>query len=160
MENPPLIVAYFPVQLLSMVVFILQAFVGVACAESNHSLPEGAEPPIPWSGNAHPAYPDRLAATSEDRTTVTLQLVVGHDGSVRDPRVVDGAEPFASAALAAVEDWRYEPARAAGRAISVPWVVRVHFQAPPKEYDRWQVYRRERPAVISASPIAASAGQH
>lgn len=153
MDNPLLIVAYFPLQFVAAVVFIVHAFASLAYAESPLALPEDAEPPIPWATNARPPYPDGRALTTEDPATVTLGIVVERDGSVRDPRVIDGAEPFASAALRAAERWRYEPARVAGRAIAVGWQIRVRFELPPKAPDQWQVYRRARRDLIADAAV-------
>ncbi|MGH7805926.1 MAG: energy transducer TonB [Candidatus Binatia bacterium] len=144
MHNPPL-------RFLAAVAFFVPAFVGLASAESPLTLPEGAERPIPFATNAGPSYPPRFAVRTEVPPTVTLQIVVERDGSVRDPRVVDGAEPFASAALRAAERWRYEPARLAGRPIAVPWRILVRFEPSPQAPDRWQVYRRERRDVIAGA---------
>ncbi len=154
MENLLQAVAFFPLQTLAAVFFLFHAFVGLAHgAEPALTLPEGAEAPIPWATNARPAYPHRHPGTTEDGETVTLRLVVDPDGSVRDPQVLDGADPFARAALRAAERWRYEPARIEGRAIAVPWVVRVRFEVPPRTPSPWQVYRRARRELITQAAV-------
>ena len=150
MDNPLQTVAFFPLQTLAAAFFIFHALVGLAHgAEPALTLPDGAEPPIPWATNVRPSYPYRHPGTAEEITTVTLQVTVEPDGTVRNPRVIDGADPFASAALRAAERWRYEPASVAGRAISVPWVVRVRFEVPAKKPDAWQVYRRPARELVT-----------
>jgi outer membrane biosynthesis protein TonB len=39
-----------------------------------------------------------------------------------------GEEPFASAAVAAVKKWHYEPARYKGQAITVYRIIRIPFK--------------------------------
>jgi TonB family protein len=54
------------------------------------------------------------------RGRVTLDFVVGKDGHPRDAKVVASNHPaFEAAALAAVESWRFEPARKAGEPVAV-----------------------------------------
>ena len=74
--------------------------------------------------------------------TVTVRVVVDADGSARDPQIVEGTEPFASAALDAVRNRKYEPARDGERAISSTREIRVRFQSPPSTFERWRSYRR------------------
>jgi TonB family protein len=59
------------------------------------------------------AYP----AGARGEAAVTLELLVEADGSVSSARAVEGAEPFAAAAVAAARAWRFEPARRAGAAV-------------------------------------------
>jgi len=90
-------------------------------------LPDDAIPPHPKSGNAIPAYPQ--AARADGRTgVVVLEIVVLADGSVDRVKVVRGDEPFASAAVAAVKTWRYEPARYKGQPISVYRTFQITFK--------------------------------
>ena len=90
-------------------------------------LPDDAIPPHPKSSNAIPAYPQ--AARADGRTGVlALEIVVLADGSVDRVKVVRGDEPFASAAVAAVKTWRYEPARYKGQPISVYRTFQITFK--------------------------------
>ena len=57
-----------------------------------------------------------------------LKLVIFADGTVGDVSVVEGEEPFVSAAKAVVTSWRYEPARLNGRPIAVFREVRIPFK--------------------------------
>ena len=57
-----------------------------------------------------------------------LKAIVYADGTVGDVRVLQGDEPFVSAALAAVKSWRYEPARLNGQPIAVYREIRIPFK--------------------------------
>jgi len=90
-------------------------------------LPDDAIPPHPKSGNAVPAYPQ--SARTDGRTgVVVLEILVLADGSVDHVKVVRGDEPFASASVAAVKTWRYEPARYKGQPISVHRTFQITFK--------------------------------
>ena len=151
MENPLPIAANFPLQGLAAAVFFVHALVGTAFAGS-----EPVEPPRPSRDNVRPAYPHPHGLV-HGRATVTLRFVVDRDGSVVDPQVVDGADPFASAALRAVKLWKYEPARQNGQAISTPWETRIRFELPSQERDRWSIYRGEKRGFSSTLVTGAAA---
>ncbi len=119
--------------------FVLQTSVGTVLGEPSFTEPR------PWTSNVLPSYPVAWSATAEDEVTVRLAVVVDRDGSVRDPQILDGAEPFATAALKAVKRWHYEPARDQGLAIAVPREILVRFELPPRGRDRWHVFRRDKP---------------
>ena len=91
------------------------------------ALPEEATPPVPSRSNTPPAYPQdaRLAGTTG---VVTLKVIILADGSVGDVQVMRGEEPFASAAIAAVKKWKYEPARHEGQPITVYRIVQIPFK--------------------------------
>ncbi len=90
-------------------------------------MPDEAIPPKPLGTNRIPAYPQQ--ARADGRTgAVVLQIVVLADGSVGEVKVVRGDEPFASAAVATVKTWKYEPARYKGLPISVYRTFQVTFQ--------------------------------
>ena len=57
-----------------------------------------------------------------------MTIVVEKDGSVGRVQVLKGAEPFVGAAVAAVKQWRYEPALLEGQAIAVFKIVNLTFQ--------------------------------
>ena len=90
-------------------------------------MPEEATPPVPSRSNTPPAYPQdaRLAGTTG---VVTLKVIILADGSVGDVQVMRGEEPFASAAIAAVKKWKYEPARHEGQPITVYRIVQIPFK--------------------------------
>jgi TonB family protein len=74
-----------------------------------------------------PAYPEGASGDA----TVVLELTVARDGSVRDAKVVSGEEPFASVALAAVQGFRFEPARRGGEPIAARVRFELRFHEPP-----------------------------
>ncbi|MBI3269807.1 MAG: TonB family protein [Planctomycetes bacterium] len=61
---------------------------------------------------------------------VTLRIVVGEDGRVREAGVerVEGDARFGEIARAGVRDWRFEPAVAAGRKVACVVTQRIRFQ--------------------------------
>ena len=88
-------------------------------------LPAGAQPPV-RSGGPLPLYP-RQAKVAELEGTVVLKIIVLVDGSVSKVEVVSGTEPFIAAAVRAVKEWRYRPARQDGQPIAVFHTVRIPF---------------------------------
>jgi TonB family protein len=79
-----------------------------------------------------PGYPEGASGDA----AVVLELTVARDGTVHDARLVSGEEPFASVALAAVQGFRFEPARRGGEPIAarVRFELRFHepLPAPPE----------------------------
>lgn len=73
-----------------------------------------------------PNYPEvaRLAGIEGD---VTLRILVGEDGTVRDLRPVLGPPVLARSAMRAVEQWRYAPALVDGRPVDVVTTVTFAF---------------------------------
>lgn len=97
--------------------------------------PEEFTPPRPIeSCRVLPKYPEaELRAGVEG--TVLLSTEVKSDGKVGSVEVKQGVEghpAFATAALAAVRQWCFEPARKNGEAIPVTIVVPVRFQLEAK----------------------------
>jgi protein TonB len=91
------------------------------------ALPEDAIAPMPAKTNAIPPYPQE--ARDAGRTgMVILKLIVLADGSVGNVQVLRGEEPFVSAALSTVKQWKYEPARYKGQAITVYRIVQIPFK--------------------------------
>jgi TonB family protein len=74
-----------------------------------------------------PAYPEaaRLAGLEGD---VTLRLVIGADGAVKDVRAIAGDPELARAAVEAVSQWQYVPALLDGRPVSVVTTVTLAFR--------------------------------
>ena len=139
--------ALIPAQILAILLCLGRAEAGTAPAEG-----ASFEAPKPRSSNVRPAYPHWRGVT-HGPGSVTVRFVIDRDGSVRDPEVVDGAGPFASAALRAVKRWKYEPAREGGEAVATTWETRFDFELPPKHSDRWHGYRR--PERNGAGPATA-----
>ena len=73
-----------------------------------------------------PNYPEvaRLAGIEGD---VTLRVLIGDDGTVRDLRPVLGPPVLARAAMRAVEQWRYAPALVDGHPVDVVTTVTFAF---------------------------------
>ncbi|KAA0255239.1 MAG: energy transducer TonB [Acidobacteria bacterium] len=83
-------------------------------------------PPVLVHGPA-PDYPETARRVGLEGTVV-LEAVIGPDGSVRDARLVRGANPLLDAAAArAVLGWRYLPARVGARPVAVYLAVTVRF---------------------------------
>ncbi len=61
---------------------------------------------------------------------VVVEILVDAYGDVATVKVVDGAEPFAGAALAAAPEWKFAPARRGEIAVAAKIRVRVEFTAP------------------------------
>jgi protein TonB len=73
-----------------------------------------------------PFYPD-AARRAGVEGTVLLQVLLGRDGSVRDVVVTKSIPKLDDAALAAVRQWRFKPARARGEPVMVWVAVPVKF---------------------------------
>jgi protein TonB len=90
-------------------------------------LPENAVPPKPLSNNPAPLYP--VAAKKQGLTgTVLLKVVIDINGSVIKAEVLRGEEPFASAAMAAVKQWKYKPAYFEDKPIKVYRIIKIPFK--------------------------------
>ena len=81
------------------------------------------------SANRPPRYP-RLARRLGYEGRVILEVEVLTDGSVGEVRVVEvtGHRVFAQAAMRAVREWRFAPARTGGRALTTRVMVPVRFR--------------------------------
>lgn len=74
-----------------------------------------------------PAYPESARRMHADGLIV-LEAVISASGTVEEVRVVKSANPLLdAAALRAVEQWRYRPAKLNGRAVRVALTVTVRF---------------------------------
>jgi protein TonB len=76
-----------------------------------------------------PEYPE-LARLARLEANVILQAVIGCDGTVHDARVLRCTQAslgFEESAIAAVRQWRYEPATQDGRPVEVYFTVFVEF---------------------------------
>ncbi len=96
----------------------------------------GAQPPTP-AHHPNVVMPKPLGDTqvkyppgAHGGDVVILELVIAVDGSVHDPRVVSGDEPFASAALDAARAWRFSPALRSGKPVAARIRFEVTFHAP------------------------------
>jgi TonB family protein len=71
-------------------------------------------------------YPEGASGSA----TVVLSVTVNADGTVRSVRPLEGEEPFASAAVEAAANWRFEPAERDGRAVAATIRFEVSFSPP------------------------------
>ena len=85
-------------------------------------------PPEPVS--AEVPYPEGETGSAE----VVVLMTVSEAGTVSDPVVLSGPEPFASVALDAVQSWKFEPAQREGRPVRARLRYTLRF-APPKTED-------------------------
>jgi len=77
-----------------------------------------------------PKYPD-IARRARIGGTVVLEVVIDKGGTVTDARVVRSAPLLDDAAISALEEWKYEPARdRRGNAVPVYFRVSVKFEMP------------------------------
>jgi TonB family protein len=84
-----------------------------------------------------PVYPE-LARNARIESQVVLRVTVKADGTVGDATVVKCDRPdmgFEEAAIEAVEQWRYEPARTGGKAVDVYITVVIDFDLHGDETD-------------------------
>jgi len=95
-------------------------------AEPIH-LPESASPPQALGSNVVPAYPEQARSVGREGVVI-LKIVIDEEGRVASVEVMRGDEPFASAAVRAVQSWRYRPATLGGTPISIYRIVKVPFR--------------------------------
>jgi TonB family protein len=74
-----------------------------------------------------PAYP-AVARTARVQGTVIVEASITETGAVEDIKVVEGHPMLIAAAVDAVRQWRYEPARLNGVATRVSARITVHFR--------------------------------
>jgi TonB family protein len=78
--------------------------------------------------DVRPVYPDSMRAAAREGV-VTLDAIIGEEGSVTSVRVVSGdVHPdFAASAMEAVRGWRFSPTLLNGRPIEVVMTVKISF---------------------------------
>jgi protein TonB len=91
------------------------------------NLPEEAIPPRELESNVNPEYPPEARAKGLEGMVI-LKIVVEVDGTVGRIQLMKGDEPFASAATAAVKQWRYQPALVEGQPTAVFRIVKIPFR--------------------------------
>ena len=74
------------------------------------------------------AYPANAAGK---QGTVTLQVLIGRDGTVQDAKFIQGSLMFARSAIDAVKRWKFKPYTMNGRPVSVATSLTLKF-APPQ----------------------------
>ncbi|HYM81272.1 MAG TPA: energy transducer TonB, partial [Candidatus Limnocylindria bacterium] len=81
-----------------------------------------------------PNYP-QLAREAGVDGTVQVQALIGADGHVKDTRVVKSIPMLDVAAVAAVMQWTFKPARKDGAPVAVWVAVPVRFSLDPETHD-------------------------
>jgi TonB family protein len=76
-----------------------------------------------------PVYP-KEAFAQRLSGTVTLEASITEDGTVHEVKVLQGETVLASAAVAAVRQWRYSPCLLNGKPVPVQKAITVVFKAP------------------------------
>jgi TonB family protein len=100
------------------------------------SVPTPVEPEVRQGGEVQPArlirarlpdYP-QLARTNHAAGDVTLDALVDASGNVRDVKVISGPVLLRAAAIAALLQWKYEPARLDGQPTPMHLTVTMKFK--------------------------------
>jgi TonB family protein len=102
-------------------------------------LPQEASSPVQRAGEevqapsivqrTKPMYPE-FRKPEKTQGMVVVEAIIDRDGTIRDPRIDEtgpGLE-FAAAALDAVCDWRFAPARLGGEPVSVYYALTVNYE--------------------------------
>jgi periplasmic protein TonB len=76
-----------------------------------------------------PQYPAG-AKTNGQSGSVTLQVLIAHDGTVQDAKFLQGSLMFADTAIEAVKLWRFKPYLLNGRPVSVQSTITLNFKPP------------------------------
>jgi TonB family protein len=122
-------------------------------APASSAPSDAAQPPPPPATEVTPPRPlsdtgvDYPGGASGD-ARVELELVIDASGAVTGVRVISGDPPFADAARAAAEGWRFEPARRGG----VPMAARIRFGVGFEQ----RTIDEGAPAPGSAGPAGAA----
>ncbi|WP_437679713.1 TonB family protein [Sorangium sp. So ce131] len=127
---------------------------GAEPAAGRSPAPAAAAPALTMPSPLGPTEPPYPAGGAGD-AAVVLRITVRTDGTVADAAVVEGDEPFASAAVAAAPSWRFEPARRDGRPIAARILFRVAFRAPPAATPAAPTPAATPAAPTPAAPTAA-----
>jgi TonB family protein len=76
-----------------------------------------------------PEYPAE-ARQRQMQGAVVLDVRIGRDGAVQDAKLVSGESPLASAAIAAVKQWRFKPRTQQGQPVEMQTRVTLNFKLP------------------------------
>jgi protein TonB len=79
------------------------------------------------SGNPQPVYPES-ARKKGTEAVVRLKVRISPEGEVTDVKLVEGDEPFATAAIEAVKTWRWKPATDDGKPVASTRLVDIPFR--------------------------------
>ena len=100
-------------------------------------------PVVPYPSGAH------------GNAVVVVELLVGADGTVREQKIVDGQEPFATAALNKAPTWLFEAATRGDVTVAARIRVRVEFTEPkpvPPQSPTTPTAAAPTPPATSPSP--------
>ncbi|HEV2468174.1 MAG TPA: TonB family protein [Candidatus Sulfotelmatobacter sp.] len=70
------------------------------------------------------------ATAKGQQGTVTLQVLIGRDGTVQDAKFLQGSLAFADAAITGVRQWKFKPYVFNGRPVSVQTLLTMTFTPP------------------------------
>ena len=87
------------------------------------SLPVRYEPAKPLS-LPQPALP----AGATETGSIYLQVVIDAAGQIREPEYIGGPASLTEAALAAIKDWKIQPARINGTGVTSDTLLLVQFR--------------------------------
>jgi periplasmic protein TonB len=73
-----------------------------------------------------PQYP-AIARAARIQGTVVLQATIAKDGTIQNPRVINGPPMLQQAAMDAVRSWRYKPYLLNGEPVEVETTINVVF---------------------------------
>ncbi len=76
-----------------------------------------------------PDYPEE-ARKQGIQGSVVLEVHIGRDGAIQDVKVVSGQPLLASAAIAAVKQWRFKPHKVQGQPVEMQTRVTLNFRSP------------------------------
>jgi len=97
-------------------------------------------------------------ADGSESAGVLLEITVDKQGRASNPELLDGREPFAAAALAAVDNWRFSPATRDGATVDARIRFVVRFTPPRVEL---APERERKPAAATpVVPLASRAPSH
>jgi TonB family protein len=119
------------------------------------ALPSNTVPPKKIK-NVEPVYPEAVQREGI-QGVVVIEAVVGADGKVRDPKVIQSIPQLDAAALAAVRQWEYEPARVNGAPAAVVMTVRVAFALELPGAGPASSAAAAPPTQTTLTPLSASA---
>ena len=89
---------------------------------------EVTQPKLIASTRVQPSYPEKEKERSREGRVI-LQAVIQKDGTVRDVAVLRSpGRAFDEAAIAAVRQWKYQPATQAGEPVAVYFTIVVEFR--------------------------------
>ncbi len=113
-------------------------------------------PPPRKVHDVSPVYPS-AARTLRVQGLVILEATIGATGEVVDVEVLRSVPELDAAAVAAVEQWRYEPTLVDGEAVPVVMTVTIHFGLPGGEAPRRLPPPAGEPAQPAGSPGSGEA---